>query len=295
MILSRRARRLLTLIAVVGFSFIYAPLLVVIVNSFNSSKVFSWPPTGFTTEWWGRAAQNDGVRAALLSSVEVALLASLAAIVLGSMIAFAVWRFKFFGRNSISFLIVLPIALPGIVTGIALNSSFSTVLVPLGISFGLLTVVIAHTTFCIVVIFNNVAARLRRMSSSLEEASMDLGATPMQTFWRVTFPAIRSAVVAGALLAFALSFDEIVVTTFTSGPGFETLPQWIFNNLFRPNQGPIVNAVAAALIVLFILPVYLAQRLSDGDGGRAARGKAEPIQASTDVRAARALTEGAVP
>ena len=166
---------------------------------------------------------------------------------------------------------MLPISLPGIVTGIALNTTFTSVLEPFGVSLGLLTVVVGHATFCIVVVFNNVAARLRRLGTSLEEASADLGANIFQTFRFVTFPAIRSALVAGALLAFALSFDEIVVTTFTSGPGIQTLPQWIFNNLFRPNQGPIVNAVAALLLLIFIAPVWLAQRLSGSEthaGGR---------------------------
>jgi putative spermidine/putrescine transport system permease protein len=265
--LSRRARILLGLATAVTLSFIYIPLLVVLVNSFNASKVFIWPPTGFTTEWWGKAAANEGVRSALLTSIKAGLGATAIALILGTMIAFACTRYRWFGRNSVSFLVILPIALPGIITGIALNAAFSTVLPPLGISFGLATVVIGHTTFCIVVVFNNVVARLRRTGTSLEEASSDLGAGPWQTFRYVTFPVIRSALVAGALLAFALSFDEIVVTTFTAGPGIETLPQWIFNNLFRPNQGPIINAVAAALILLFIAPVYLAQRLSDGQSG----------------------------
>jgi len=262
--LSRRARVLLGVATAVALAFIYVPLLVVLINSFNASKVFTWPPTGFTTQWWGKAASNDGVRAALLTSIKAGVGATAIALVLGTLIAFACTRYKWFGRNSISFLVILPIALPGIVTGIALNAAFSTVLVPLGISFGLATVIIGHATFCIVVVFNNVVARLRRTGSSLEEASADLGAGPWLTFRHVTFPSIRSALVAGALLAFALSFDEIVVTTFTAGPGIETLPQWMFNNLFRPNQGPIINVVAAALILLFIAPVYLAQRLSDG-------------------------------
>jgi putative spermidine/putrescine transport system permease protein len=182
------------------------------------------------------------------------------------MIAFAVSRYRFFGRDVVSFLFILPIALPGIITGVALNSAFSVVLPHLGISFGLFTVVLGHATFCIVVVFNNVVARLRRMGSSLEEASMDLGADVFTTFWRVTFPTLRGALVAGALLAFALSFDEIVVTQFTAGAGVQTLPLWIFNNLFRPTQAPIVNVVAAFLIFLFIIPVYLAQRLSEGSG-----------------------------
>ncbi len=262
--LSKSARWGLTAITGIVLVFIYFPLLVVLINSFNASKVFSWPPTSWTTQWWSKAATNEGVRSALLTSVKAGIGATLIAIVLGSMVAFAVARYDFFGRDSISFLVILPIALPGIITGIALNASFSTVLVPLGISFGLFTVILGHATFCIVVVFNNVVARLRRTGSSLEEAAMDLGAGPFQTFRDVTFPAVRSALVAGALLAFALSFDEIVVTSFTAGPGVETLPQWIFNNLFRPNQGPIINAVAAALLIAFIAPVYLAMRMSDG-------------------------------
>jgi putative spermidine/putrescine transport system permease protein len=275
MTISRRARWLLGLISVAVLVFIYFPLVVVVVNSFNASKVFSWPPTSFTTEWWTKAATNDGVRAAILTSLKAATGATIIALLLGSMIAFAVSRYRFFGREPISFVVILPIALPGIVTGIALNSSFNTVLVPLGISFGLFTVILGHATFCIVVVFNNLLARLRRTGTSFEEAAMDLGAGPFQTFRDITFPAVRSALVAGALLAFALSFDEIVVTTFTSGPGIETLPQWIFNNLFRPNQGPIINAVAAAVLVAFIAPVYLAMRMSDGPG-RVVQVGAEP-------------------
>ncbi len=275
MTLSRRTRWFLGIISAAVLTFIYFPLVVVVVNSFNSSKVFSWPPTSFTLEWWQKAATNEGVRAALVTSVKAATGATIIAILLGAMISFAVSRYRFFGRETISFVVILPIALPGIITGIALNSAFNTVLVPLGISFGLFTVILGHATFCIVVVFNNVLARLRRTGSSLEEAAMDLGAGPFQTFRDVTFPAVRSALVAGALLAFALSFDEIVVTSFTAGPGIETLPQWIFNNLFRPNQGPIINAVAAALLVAFILPVYLAMRMSDGPG-RVPRAGAEP-------------------
>jgi putative spermidine/putrescine transport system permease protein len=273
--LSKSARLGLVAITCIVLVFIYFPLLVVLINSFNASKVFSWPPTAWTTDWWTKAATNDGVRAALLTSIKAGVGATLIAIVLGSMVAFAVARYDFFGRDSISFLVILPIALPGIITGIALNASFNTVLVPLGISFGLFTVILGHATFCIVVVFNNVVARLRRTGTSLEEAAMDLGAGPFQTFRDVTFPAVRSALVAGALLAFALSFDEIVVTSFTAGPGVETLPQWIFNNLFRPNQGPIINAVAAALLLAFVAPVYLAMRMSDGPG-RVVQVGAEP-------------------
>jgi len=276
MILSPRTRWLLGLVSAAVLVFIYFPLVVVVVNSFNASRVFSWPPTSFTTEWWQKAWSNDGVRSAILTSIKAGIGATTIAIVLGAMISFAVSRYDFFGREPISFVVILPIALPGIITGIALNSAFNTVLVPLGITFGLFTVILGHATFCIVVVFNNILARLRRTGTNLEEAAMDLGAGPFQTFRDVTFPAVRSALVAGALLAFALSFDEIVVTTFTSGPGIETLPQWIFNNLFRPNQGPIINAVAAMVLVAFILPVYLALRMSETSSATVPQVGAEP-------------------
>lgn len=265
MYLGRLPRAALAVAVLVGLAFIYVPLGVVIINSFNASKVFSWPPAHLTTHWWSAALGNDGVRAALLTSVKAGLGATVIAVVLGTALSFALVRFDFFGRNTINFLVVLPISLPGIVTGIALNTSFTTLLAPFGINLGLFTVVLGHATFCIVVVFNNVSARLRRTGTSLEEASSDLGASMFQTFVYVTLPQLRSAIVAGALLAFALSFDEIVVTTFTSGPGVQTLPQWIFNNLFRPNQGPIVNAVAALLLVVFVIPVWLAERMSGAE------------------------------
>lgn len=265
MYLGRLPRMALGFAVFFGLAFIYIPLGVVVINSFNASKVFSWPPRALTTRWWTAAIDNEGVRAALLTSVKAGLGATLVALLLGTALSFALVRYDFFGRSAINFLVVLPISLPGIVTGIALNTSFTTLLQPFGINLGLFTVVLGHATFCIVVVFNNVSARLRRMGTSLEEASSDLGASMLQTFRHVTFPQLRSALIAGALLAFALSFDEIVVTTFTSGPGVQTLPQWIFNNLFRPNQGPIVNAVAALLLIAFVLPVWLAERMSGAE------------------------------
>jgi putative spermidine/putrescine transport system permease protein len=254
---------MLWLLTGLGLGFFYVPLILIVLNAFNRSRTFSFPPTGLTVRWWNAAAHSTGALHALGTSLRAGLGATAIALVLGTMAAFAVQRFRFFGRNTISFLVVLPIALPGIVTGIALNAAFRTVLGPLGIGFGLTTVIIGHATFCIVIVYNNVQARLRRMSASLEEASADLGATGWQTFRLVTFPSLRGALLAGALLAFGLSFDEIVVTTFTSGPAVQTLPLWIFGNLFRPNQAPVVNVVAAVLIVAAVLPVWLAQRLDD--------------------------------
>jgi len=265
--LSRPARWLLRLAMVLGLAFVYVPLLVVLVNSFNADRTFSWPPPDWTTSWWGRAFSNAGVRDALWTSVKAGLGATAVALVLGSLVAFAVQRYRFFGRDTISLLVVLPIALPGIVTGIALDTAFRSVMTPLGIGKGLFSVIVGHATFCVVVVYNNVLARLRRMGGSLTEASADLGADGWQTFRYVTFPVLRSALLAGALLAFGLSFDEIIVTTFTAGPGVQTLPIWIFNNLFRPNQAPVINVVAAVLIVVSILPIYLAQRISDTTAG----------------------------
>ena len=256
--LSRTAKITLRTIMCAGFTFIYLPLVLVVINSFNKNKSFAWPPTGFTTQWWTRAAENVGIREAITRSALIALFATAIALVLGSLAAAAIARYDFFGRDSISLLFVLPIALPGIVTGIALNNVFTNF-------FGKLTfftIVIGHATFCIVVVFNNVAARYRRIGSNLQEASMDLGADRITTFRLVTFPLIRNALIAGGLLAFGLSFDEIIVTTFTAGAGQTTLPIWIFQNLFRPNQAPIVNVVAAALVVISIIPIYLSQRLT---------------------------------
>lgn len=237
---------------------VYAPLALVVLNSFNPSRTFAWPPSGLTLRWWSLAAESQGARDALWVSVRVALVATGISLVLGTMAAMALQGARFFGRSTVSLLIILPIALPGIVTGLAINNVFPTL--------GWLSLVVAHATFCIVTVFNNVQARLRRLGGNLEEASMDLGAGRWTTFRLVTFPMLRSALLAGALLAFALSFDEIIVTTFTAGNGLQTLPLWIFNNLFRPNQAPIVNVVAATLVLVSILPIYLAQRLSGSAG-----------------------------
>jgi putative spermidine/putrescine transport system permease protein len=243
-------------------AFLYTPILIIALYAFNAERIQVWPIREFSTEWFGSAWSNPSVRAALGLSVQVGLLSSLLAIILGSLAAFAVHRFRFFGREVFSLALVLPIALPGIVTGLALNASARTA----GISFSTFTIVLGHATFCIVVVYNNVIARLRRSSRSIEEASMDLGADTWQTFRYITFPVIRTAVLAGGLLAFALSFDEIVVTTFTAGTQ-ETIPIWIFNHLRQANQRPIVNVVALVLILLSTIPVYVASRLTTGTAG----------------------------
>lgn len=273
--LTRRSTILLRVAVGLGLAFIYIPLLVLGLYAFNASKILEWPPSGLTFEWFPKAIESTA-RDALWTSIKVALVATTIALVLGTLASLAVSRHRFFGRETISFLVVLPIALPGIVTGVALNNTFTQVF---GIDLSLFTVIVAHATFCIVVVYNNVIARLRRMSTSFEEASADLGAHTWQTFRYVTLPNMRSALGAGGLLAFGLSFDEIVVTNFTIGAGEETLPVWIFTNLFRAQQRPIVNAVAVIVVLISIVPVYLAHRLTREEGGAAAARGGKPIEA----------------
>ena len=218
----------------------------------------AWPPAGFTLHWFGEAASNPAVRQAVVNTLVVASAATAIALVLGTLAAIAVQRYDFFGRQTIAFFLVLPIALPGVVTGIALRTSFVT----LGIDFGLLTIVIGHATFCVVIAYNNVIARLRRLPRTPEEASADLGADVFTTFRRVTLPGMGTALLSGGLLAFALSFDEIIVTNFTAGAGTQTVPLWILAAIQRPNELPVVNVVALVLIVFSVVPVYIATRIS---------------------------------
>lgn len=248
--------------AIATLLFIYTPIAVVAVNSFSPSITMSWPPTGFTLEWWGKAFQSEGALSALGTSVVVALAASVISLILGTLLSFAIARFKFFGQQALNLMVILPIALPGIVTGLALNNLFKSVL---EWQLGMMTLIIAHATFCVVAVYNNVIARLRRQGGNLEEASADLGADLFTTFRLVTFPRIKSALFAGGLLAFALSFDEIIVTTFTAGGGTETLPIFILNNMYRPNQAPIVAVIAIVVTILSLIPIYLAERISSRD------------------------------
>jgi putative spermidine/putrescine transport system permease protein len=242
-------------------AFLWLPLVLIGIYAFNSSKIQSWPIPGWTTHWFTVAWHDSEVRSSLWLSVKVGLLATGFALFLGSMAAFAIHRFRFFGRESVSFLLLLPIALPGIITGMALNSFY----VFAGIGTSMWTIVIGHATFCVVVVYNNVLARLRRTQTSLLEASADLGADGWQTFRFVVWPVLSTALVAGGLLAFALSFDEVIVTTFTAGAQ-TTLPIFILDNLRQGQQFPIVNVVAFAVIVLTIVPVAIAQRLTNDTG-----------------------------
>jgi putative spermidine/putrescine transport system permease protein len=281
--LTRQSTILLRVAVGLGLAFIYIPLLVLGIYAFNASKILEWPPPGLTLEWFPKAIEDEAAREAFLTSIKVALVATSIALVLGTLASLAVARHRFFGRETISFIVILPIALPGIVTGVALNNTFTQVF---GIDLSLFTVIVAHATFCIVVVYNNVIARLRRMSSSFEEASADLGAHTWQTFRYVTLPNMRSALGAGGLLAFGLSFDEIVVTNFTIGAGEQTLPVWIFTNLFRAQQRPIVNAVAVIVVLISIVPVYLAHRLTREEGAATPGGAGQPAEVEAEATAA---------
>jgi putative spermidine/putrescine transport system permease protein len=237
--------------------------VILSVYAFNDSRAMAWPPPGLTLHWFAEAAANPAVRAAFVNSIIAGSVATSVALVLGTLSALAVQRFAFFGRETISFILVLPIALPGVITGIALQTTFKT----MGLTFGLMTIVIGHATFCVVIAYNNVVARLRRLPRTPEEASADLGADTWITFRRITLPGMRTALLSGALLSFALSFDEIIVTLFTAGAGTQTIPIWIFTSIQRPTELPVVNVVALVLLLLSVVPVYLAQRIGGETAG----------------------------
>jgi putative spermidine/putrescine transport system permease protein len=238
--------------------FLHFPIFIIVLYAFTTQRSsFKFPPPGFTLEWFQAAGRNPAIWESLQLSLKVAAIATVIALLLGSLLAAAVNRTRFFGREAVSFLVILPIALPGIVTGIALRSAISLT----DIGFSMWTIIIGHATFCVVIVYNNVLARFRRMPSSLLEASSDLGASGWQTFRFVILPQLGTALLAGGMLAFALSFDEIIVTTFTAGQQ-QTLPIWIFSSLVRPRARPVTNVVAMLVIAVTFVPILLAQRLT---------------------------------
>jgi putative spermidine/putrescine transport system permease protein len=244
--------------------FLHLPLALIVLYAFSSEdKSYVFPPPGLTTAWFAVALGREDVWAAVTLSVQVALWSTAIALLLGTLAAGALARFRFFGRDAISLLLILPIALPGVVTGIALRSAYHAADIP----FSFWTIVIGHATFCVVVVYNNAVARLRRISPSLIEASMDLGANAFQTFFHVLLPQLASALLAGALLAFALSFDEVIVTTFTAGQQ-TTLPIWMLQELIRPRQRPVTNVVAVFIIALTFVPIVAAYWLTQGTEDR---------------------------
>lgn len=248
----------LTLAAIGALLFLHVPMWIIFLYTLTPDEsTYTFPLPGLTTKWYGVALGRADLWRSLTLSLQVASIATVAALILGTLAAAAVYRSKFFGREAISFLLVLPIALPGIVSGIALRTAIGGLNIP----FSFWTIVIGHATFCVVVVYNNVLARFRRMSGSLIEASMDLGANSFQTFRYVVFPNIATALLAGGMLAFALSFDEVIVTTFTAGQQ-TTLPIWIFSQLTRPRDRPVTNVVATFVILITFIPIFLAQKIS---------------------------------
>lgn len=248
----------LKLAALGGLLFLHVPILIIFLYTLTPDETtYTFPLPGITFKWFGVALQRQDLWRALTLSLRVASIATLSALVLGTLAAAAVYRTKFFGREAISFLLVLPIALPGIVTGIALRTAIGGLDIP----FSFWTIVIGHATFCVVVVYNNVLARFRRMQGSQIEASMDLGANSFQTFFHVVFPNIATALLAGGMLAFALSFDEVIVTTFTAGQQ-TTLPVWIFSQLSRPRDRPVTNVAAMFVMLITFLPIFFAQKIS---------------------------------
>src|SRR5690349_15642181 len=240
--------------------FLHIPLWLIFLYSFTTdTAAYTFPPPGFTLKWIPQALSNPEMQAALGLSIRVASLATIFALILGTLAAAAVYRSDFFGKEAISFMLLLPLALPGIVTGIAMRSAMSLISIP----FSYWTIVIGHATFCVVVVYNNVLARLRRSGGSMIEASMDLGANSFQTFWHIVLPNMGTALLAGAILAFSLSFDEVIVTTFTAGQQ-ETLPIWILGQMFKPRSRPITNVTAMLVVLITALPILLAQKITAG-------------------------------
>ncbi|WP_343117222.1 ABC transporter permease [Ostreiculturibacter nitratireducens] len=259
----------LKIAAAAGLLFLHVPILLIFAYAFTTEdKSYQWPPPGLTLQWFGVTWNRPDVWEALSLSVRVAAVSTVIALILGTLCAAAMARFRFFGREAISLLVILPIALPGIITGISLRSAFNLG----GIPFSFWTIVLGHATFCIVVVYNNAVARFRRTSSSLVEASMDLGANGFQTFAHVILPNISTALLAGGMLAFALSFDEVIVTTFTAGQQ-QTLPIWMLEELVRPRQRPVTNVVAMVVVLVTFLPILAAYYLTRGTETVAGQGK----------------------
>jgi putative spermidine/putrescine transport system permease protein len=266
---SDRAPLGLKIAAFAGLAFLHLPILLIFVYAFTTEdRTYQWPPPGLTLDWFAVTWNRPDVWQALGLSLRVATVSTLVAMVLGTLCAAAVSRARFFGREAVSLLVILPIALPGIITGIALRSAFNLGDIP----FSTITIVLGHATFCIVVVYNNAVARFRRLSGSMLEASADLGANGFQTFRHIVMPNIATALLAGGMLAFALSFDEVIVTTFTAGQQ-QTLPIWMLEELVRPRQRPVTNVVAMVVVIVTFLPILAAYYLTRGGSETAGGGK----------------------
>ena len=266
---SDRAPLGLKISAALALAFLHVPILLIFLYAFSAEdRSYQFPPPGLTLKWFAVTWNREDIWGPMYLSLRVAAVSTALALVLGTLIAAAMTKARFFGRDSISLLVVLPIALPGIITGMSLRSAFAVMDIP----FSTLTIVLGHATFCIVIVYNNAVARFRRLSGSIVEASIDLGANGFQTFWHVVLPNLGSALLAGGMLAFALSFDEVIVTTFTAGQQ-STLPIWMLNELVRPRQRPVTNVVAIVVMLVTLVPILAAYYLTRGGGETAGSGK----------------------
>ncbi|THD81162.1 ABC transporter permease [Aliigemmobacter aestuarii] len=259
----------LRIAAIGGLLFLHLPILLIFLYAFTiEERTYAFPPPGLTTQWFGVAWNRADIWPPLYLSLKVAAISTLLAMILGTLVAGAMARTRFFGREQISLLIILPIALPGVITGMSLRSAFAIMEIP----FSVWTIVLGHATFCIVIVYNNAVARMRRLSGGIMEASADLGANAFQTMRYVLLPNLGSALLAGGMLAFALSFDEVIVTTFTAGQQ-STLPIWMLNELVRPRQRPVTNVVAIVVFAVTFVPILLAYYLTRGGSETAGAGK----------------------
>ena len=266
---SDRASLGLKIAAIGGLLFLHLPILLIFLYAFTTEeRTYAFPPPGLTTQWFAAAWNRPDIWQALWLSLQVATVATFLAMILGTLVSAAMAQAKFFGREQISLLIVLPIALPGVITGISLRSAFGMMDIP----FSTWTIILGHATFCIVIVYNNAVARFRRLSGGVLEASADLGANAFQTFWHVLLPNLGTALLAGGMLAFALSFDEVIVTTFTAGQQ-ATLPIWMLEELIRPRQRPVTNVVAMIVFAATFLPILAAYYLTRNGSETAGAGK----------------------
>ena len=263
------ASAFLKLAAFAGLAFLHLPILLIFLYAFTTEeRSFAFPPPGLTLKWFAVAWNRPDIWPPLILSLKVAALATTMALILGTLVAAAMSRTRFFGRDQLSLLIILPLALPGVITGISLRSAFATIDIP----YSTLTIILGHATFCIVIVYNNAVARFRRLSGGILEASADLGANAFQTFRHILLPNLASALLAGGMLAFALSFDEVIVTTFTAGQQ-ATLPIWMLEELVRPRQRPVTNVVAMVVFLATFFPILAAYYLTRGGGETAGGGK----------------------
>lgn len=256
---ARRRPSFTTVMLVLGLLFLYLPMVVLVVYSFNASRLVTvW--AGFSTQWYAELFRDKQILAAVWTSLEIAFFSASMAVCLGTVAAFVMTRYgNFRGKTALSSMVTAPLVMPEVITGLSLLLLFVQMAQLIGwpADRGMVTIWIAHTTFCSAYVAVVVAARLREVDSSIEEAAMDLGSPPVKTFFFVTLPVISPALAAGWLLAFTLSLDDLVIASFVSGPGANTLPMVVFSSV-RMGVSPKINALATLIILTVSLVTLLA-------------------------------------